>query len=1194
MNGNLMKNFAIWLKTILMVTALCSFAAPSAFAQTGLVVAWGSNSNGQTTIPAGLSGVTAIAAGSFHTVALKSDGTLVAWGLNSTGQTTIPAGLIEVSAIAAGRQHTVALKSDGTVVAWGSNADGQTTIPAGLIDVTAIAAGDYHTVALKSNGTLVAWGANYSSEATIPSGLSGVTAIAAGASHTVALKNDGTVVAWGYNVEGQTTIPAGLSGVTAIAAAGAYHTVALKSDGTVVAWGDNSSGQRTIPTGLSGVTAIAAGGNHTVALKSNGTVVAWGSNSWGQRTIPTGWSVATAIAAGAAHTVALVTDSTPPVITPSVAGGIYASARSVTLSANETATIYYTLDGTTPTTASAVYSTALGISATTTLKYFGKDTVGNSSAVQTQSYTISTLVIITASLAGGDVGTVYNAALTASGGVLPYTWSAPGLPAGLSINASTGAISGTPTAIGAYGFMATATDAVSAAFNKAFSIVILDATAPTVATGLTASAVSAAQIDLAWAASTDNVGVTAYQVYRGGTLLATLGNVTSYSNTGLRSGTAYSYRVEACDAVWNCSAQSVAAAATTTIDLVLPLLVGWNLIGNGTQVPMNVATTFGAATNVTTVWKWIAASSKWAFYTPLQADGGAAYAATKGYDLLTTLNAGEAFWVNAAAPFTATLNGPTPYSLGTSGLRTGWNLVSTGNVFSPAQLDAKLGGTVSAPSFSTMWAWNANSASWYFYAPSLVANNTLAPYILSKNYLDFGSLSTGNGLGFWLNSNVTAPQFGDLSFSGVSATRVSNEGAKTITLAVPFGTDVTALVATFTTTAASVQVDAALQTSGITANNFASPVLYVVMAADGLRTSYTVTVTFAEQVSKTIGSAGDTLSLPGASAALTVPAGALSTNTVIVMSASTAPVPMPGIPGMTYTFTPAGARFLQPVTITLKYDPATLAAGFSEANLCIGQLLNGVWAITPGMGRCTVDTSAKTVSTTITHFSDYGSIDLVGLASAAQRMLNNSAVISLEDLIDIYNFSALQQANGCVTDCLSLGRIADRTTESLNAKVESHCSADVANPSDAALIRWLERDVFGQQVGADTTAVQGCQERVLEALIRRDGATARSDPSDAHLQRLPDLHSKAQLLGISRLQTLALQELASALRALFDIILVQCRTPAGSTLAQRFAIFEVILAGLDPSIDPELRFALNHYPGGGVSYLHGLHDAACD
>ena len=162
--------------------------------------------------------------------ALTQGGTVVAWGDNSSGRTSVPAGLSGVVAIVAAWGHTVALKQDGTVVAWGDNGVGQTTLPARLSGVVAIAAGEYHTVALKQDGTVVAWGgSNSSGQSTVPAGLSGVVAIAAGTAHTVALKQDGTVVAWGYNDNGQTRVPAGLSGVVAVAA-GALHTVALKQD----------------------------------------------------------------------------------------------------------------------------------------------------------------------------------------------------------------------------------------------------------------------------------------------------------------------------------------------------------------------------------------------------------------------------------------------------------------------------------------------------------------------------------------------------------------------------------------------------------------------------------------------------------------------------------------------------------------------------------------------------------------------------------------------------------------------------------------------------------------------------------------------------------------------------------------------------------------------------------------------------
>ncbi len=276
----------------------------------GVVLAWGSNDQGQTNVPVGLSDVVAIAVGESHNLALKSDGTVVGWGANSSGQINFPFGLSGVVAIAAGQYHSLALKSDGTVVGWGANSSGQISIPFGLSGVVAIAAGPNDSLALKNDGTVVGWGNNGSGQISIPFGLSGVVAVAAGENNSLALKNDGTVVAWGNNSFGQTSLPSGLSGVSAIAA-GYSHTVALKSDGTVLAWGYNGNGQTTIPVGLSGVVAIAANAGagpfpaHTVALRNNGTVVAWGANFSGQTSVPAGLSGVTAIAAGGSHTVVM-------------------------------------------------------------------------------------------------------------------------------------------------------------------------------------------------------------------------------------------------------------------------------------------------------------------------------------------------------------------------------------------------------------------------------------------------------------------------------------------------------------------------------------------------------------------------------------------------------------------------------------------------------------------------------------------------------------------------------------------------------------------------------------------------------------------------------------------------------------------------------------------------------------------------
>ena len=161
-----------------------SITVPWTF-EISLLRAWGHNSDGQTNVPAGLSGVVvAIAAGGIHSLALKADGSVAAWG---SGVGTVPGGLSGVAAIAAGDRHSLALKVDGTDLAWGNNGFGQSTVPVGLSGVVAIAAGGSHSLVLKADGTVVAWGNNASGQTRFPSGLPGVAAIAAGSLHSLSL-----------------------------------------------------------------------------------------------------------------------------------------------------------------------------------------------------------------------------------------------------------------------------------------------------------------------------------------------------------------------------------------------------------------------------------------------------------------------------------------------------------------------------------------------------------------------------------------------------------------------------------------------------------------------------------------------------------------------------------------------------------------------------------------------------------------------------------------------------------------------------------------------------------------------------------------------------------------------------------------------------------------------------------------------
>ena len=85
---------------------------------------------------------------------------------------------------------------------------------------------------------------------------------------------------------------------------------------------------------------------------------------------------------------AILLDIHAPITTPNPAAGTYNSALLVTLTANEPVTIYYTTDGSTPTTDSTVYIGAIVIVSTSTVKLFAIDTAGNREAVKSAAYTI--------------------------------------------------------------------------------------------------------------------------------------------------------------------------------------------------------------------------------------------------------------------------------------------------------------------------------------------------------------------------------------------------------------------------------------------------------------------------------------------------------------------------------------------------------------------------------------------------------------------------------------------------------------------------------------------------------------------------------------------------------------------------------------------------------------------------------------
>lgn len=284
------------------------------FTQMGTVVAWGDDSD-VTTIPSNARDGTVIqvVAGRYHIVALRNDGVVVAWGDNMYGQSTVPTTVddvraaddpLRVVAVAAGGNHSVALRANGEMIVWGDNTFSQLQVPAGLKPIVQISAGARHTIALQNDGTLIGWGDNSVGQITVPK-VAGVQKIASGYFHNLALLRNGEIFTWGSNSFGQLTLPS-LSNVVDIAASNA-NSMFLHRDGRITVLGLNSDDQQNVPPGT--YQHIEAGFNHLLAIDASGRPVAWGLDTNNQTSIPPSLTRALMLAGGSNFSVALVPNS---------------------------------------------------------------------------------------------------------------------------------------------------------------------------------------------------------------------------------------------------------------------------------------------------------------------------------------------------------------------------------------------------------------------------------------------------------------------------------------------------------------------------------------------------------------------------------------------------------------------------------------------------------------------------------------------------------------------------------------------------------------------------------------------------------------------------------------------------------------------------------------------------------------------
>ena len=325
-----------------------------ALTNAGAVLCWGRNDFGQlgigstanVSVPTAVvglsSGVTAISANGENSCALVG-GAVQCWGSSDSGQlgngtsgagvfSNVPVvvtGLSNMTAVASGYFHSCALSNSGGVLCWGKNTTGQlgnatntdSPVPVAVTGLSSgvamISAGAYDTCALTNTGAEQCWGYNgwgelgsYSANPTntplAVSGLnSGVIAISNRGQHSCALTSTGAMQCWGQNGQGQlgngttyiTKVPVavtGLSSGVSKIAAGYYHSCVVNGAGGVQCWGYNNGavlgngdpayviGYPVTVTGLSsGATDVAVGVLHICALTNAGTVKCWGYGSLG-------------------------------------------------------------------------------------------------------------------------------------------------------------------------------------------------------------------------------------------------------------------------------------------------------------------------------------------------------------------------------------------------------------------------------------------------------------------------------------------------------------------------------------------------------------------------------------------------------------------------------------------------------------------------------------------------------------------------------------------------------------------------------------------------------------------------------------------------------------------------------------------------------------------------------------------------
>ena len=174
--------------------------------RSGSVTVDGDSSYGQHDVPEGVEQILLIDAAEgrngAHILALRRDGRVFAWGDNTYEQCALPAEAREgIVSIAAGEFHSIALKESGTLVLWGHSREGAMQIPDAVVagSVRMIAAGARFNLAWMDDGSIQAWGSNDVGQCNVPTDLdlASIESIGAHGSSAWVVLDDGSKRHWG-------------------------------------------------------------------------------------------------------------------------------------------------------------------------------------------------------------------------------------------------------------------------------------------------------------------------------------------------------------------------------------------------------------------------------------------------------------------------------------------------------------------------------------------------------------------------------------------------------------------------------------------------------------------------------------------------------------------------------------------------------------------------------------------------------------------------------------------------------------------------------------------------------------------------------------------------------------------------------------------------------------------------------------